>query len=241
MNKPDDKAPDDKAPDDKMASDKKASDKKPDDKMASDKGIDEKKGDNKKASDKKPDDKRPEPGAAKKSDTGLPTKSLFVDATLHAIDTLDAETVAIGLCADVRPLGGAAGYLDWRMCGRLSSYVRSGTITGAAGEKVLLPCGIGAARRVLVFGWGPKASLLDNATARFSWMVDVLNRAGTQRVAVALPEPAGILVGLVDAHLKKPLGDRLVMVFVPDPLMADAKDTRPIPAAPRAGATPAAS
>ncbi len=137
----------------------------------------------------------------------------------------------------MRPLGGAAGYLDWRMCGLLSSYLRRGTITGAAGEKVLLPCtGIAGAKRILVFGWGPKGSLLDNATARFAWMVDVLNRAGAQRVAVALPEPAGILVGLVDAHLKKPLGDRLVTVFSPDPLMADAKDTRPIPAAPRAGA-----
>ncbi len=214
---------------------------KADEKKADNKKADEKKADEKKADEKKADEKKAETQAPRKADTGLPGKSLFVDATLHVIDALDVETIAIGLCSDVRPLGGGAGYLDWRMCGRLSGYLRTGAITGAAGEKVLLPCGIAAAKRILVFGWGTKASLLDNATARFAWMVDVLNRAGAQRVAVALPEPAGILVGLVDAHLRVPMGDRLAMVFVPDPLMADAKDTRPIPAAPRAASPPAAS
>lgn len=205
----------------------KQDDKKADDKKADDKGTDDKKTDGKKV------ERRSETQPPKKGDTGLPGKRLFVDPTLHVIDTLDAETVAIGLCADVRPLAGAAGFIDWRMCGKLSELVRKGTITGKAGEKVLLPTnGMIPATRLLVFGWGPKASLLDNAVARLAWMVEVLSRAGAQRIAVALPEPAGILVGLVEEHLKKPLGERLSLVFGPDGLMTDAKDTRPIPAAP---------
>jgi hypothetical protein len=124
------------------------------------------------------------------------------------------------------------------MCGRLSELVRRGVITGKAGEKVLLPSlGTIPAQRILVFGWGEKRALLDDAAARLAWMADVLVKAGAQRVAVALPEPAGILVGLVEEHLRKPLGERLALVFNPDELMGDAKDTRPIPAAPPA-ATP---
>lgn len=178
-------------------------------------------------------ERRPDTQTPRKNDTGLPGKRLFVDPTLHVIDALDAEAVAIGLCSDVRPLAGAAGYIDWRMCGRISQLLRQGAITGIAGEKVLLPTlGMIPAGRIFVFGWGEKRGLLDNAVARLTWMADVLKQAGVERVAVALPEPAGILVGLVDEHLKKPLGDKLALVFGPDELMTDVKDTRPIPAAP---------
>lgn len=173
--------------------------------------------------------------APRKNETGLPGKRLFVDPNLHAIDALDAEAVAIGLCSDVRPLAGAAGYIDWRLCGRLSELLRKGTVTGAAGEKVLVPTlGMIPAQRIFLFGWGEKRSLLDNAVARMKWMAEVLKEAGVERVAVALPEPANILVGLVEEHLRRPLGDKLALVFGPDELMGDTKDTRPIPAAPPA-------
>lgn len=171
--------------------------------------------------------------APRKSETGLPGKRLFVDATLHAIDALDTEAVAIGLCSDVRPLAGAAGYIDWRLCGRLSDLLRKGTVTGVAGEKVLVPThGMIPAHRIFLFGWGEKRALLDNAVARMRWMAEVLTGAGVERVAVALPEPANLLVGLVEEHLRRPLGDKLAVVFGPDELMGDTKDTRPIPAAP---------
>lgn len=209
---------------------------KPDDKKADDKRLGDKRADDKKSDD------RSEPSTPRRNETAVPGKRLFVDPTLHVIDALDVETVAIGLCSDVRPLAGAAGFIDWRMCGRLSDLLRKGTVTGAAGEKVLLPTGgMIPANRILLFGWGPKAALLDNAVARLAWMVDVLKQAGAQRVAVALPEPAGILVGLVEEHLRKPLGERLSMVFGPDGLMTDGKDTRPIPVAPPAVAPPSAA
>lgn len=189
-----------------------------------------------KAPEPKTDPQAPRKGdtqAPRKSETGLPGKRLFVDATLHAIDALDAEAVAIGLCSDVRPLAGAAGYIDWRLCGRLSDLLRKGTVTGVAGEKVLVPThGMIPAHRIFLFGWGEKRALLDNAVARMRWMAEVLKEAGVERVAVALPEPANLLVGLVEEHLRRPLGDKLALVFGPDELMGDTKDTRPIPAAP---------
>ncbi|MBI1948284.1 MAG: hypothetical protein HYS27_21535 [Deltaproteobacteria bacterium] len=218
--------------------DKKADEKKPDTtKKLDEKRTDTKKLDDKRADEKKPDDKKqerkPETQTPRKNETGVPGKRLWVDPTLQAVDALDVETVAIGLCSDVRPLAGGAGFIDWRMCGGLSELLRRGTITGKAGEQVLLPTnGMIPAGRILVFGWGPKSALLDNAVARLAWMAQVLTRAGSHRIAVALPEPAGILVGLVEEHLRKPLGERLSIVFGPDALMSDAKDTRPIPAAP---------
>ncbi len=169
-------------------------------------------------------------------------RAAFVEPTLAAVDALDCESLAICICSDVRPLAGLAGYVDWRMCGRISDLLRKGVVTGASREKVLVPTqgrvgqqtGTGP-KRIFLFGWGPQKSILDGATERLAWMVDVLQTAKIERVAIALPEPAIVLMGLVDDHVRKPLGDKCAFVFGPDPILADAvtassKDTRPIPA-----------
>lgn len=169
-------------------------------------------------------------------------RAAFVEPTLAAVDALDCESLAICICSDVRPLAGLAGYVDWRMCGRISDLLRKGVVTGASREKVLVPThgrvglqtGTGP-KRIFLFGWGPQKSILDGATERLAWMVDVLQTAKIERVAIVLPEPAVVLMGLVDEHVRKPLGDKCAIVFAPDPILADvvatvSKDTRPIPA-----------
>ncbi len=171
--------------------------------------------------------------------TGKP-RAAFVEPTLQAVDQLDCEALAVGLASDVRPLAGLAGVLDWRLCGRLSQLVKQGVITGKLREQVLVPTfGLIPAKRVFLFGWGPKATLLDGATEKLAWMVDVLMAAKVERVAFALPEPAAMLLGLVDDHVRKPLGDKCGAVFAPDSLLPD-KDTRPIPM-PNLGDKPAAT
>ncbi|HEY4222113.1 MAG TPA: M17 family peptidase N-terminal domain-containing protein, partial [Myxococcota bacterium] len=136
------------------------------------------------------------------SETSKP-RVAYPEPTLQAVDQLEAEALAICLASDVRPLAGLAGVVDWRMCGRLSDLLRRGVITGAAREKVLLPTlGMIPCKRIFLFGWGPRAGLLDGATQRFAWMVDVLLQAKIDRVAVALPEPSTMLFGLVDEHLR---------------------------------------
>ena len=58
---------------------------------------------------------------------------------------------------DVRPLRGAAGLLDWRMCGRLSTMLASGKVTGAEGEQTLFPSAHRLPwRLVLALGAGPR-------------------------------------------------------------------------------------
>jgi hypothetical protein len=71
-----------------------------------------------------------------------------------------ADTIIALVPSDERPLGGDAGRIDWRLCGRISEQLSSGYATGALGEAVLLPAGrpLNAARLLLV-GLGERAQL----------------------------------------------------------------------------------
>jgi hypothetical protein len=51
------------------------------------------------------------------------------------------DLVAVYIWNNVRPLRGAAGLIDWRLSGKLSSLIQSGRLTGADGEQLLLPTG----------------------------------------------------------------------------------------------------
>ena len=85
-----------------------------------------------------------------------------LDLSLFPGDVIDApgDTFVVPLASDERPLRGDAGWLDWRVCGRISQQLRSGYATGDSGEALLLPAGppFGTAR-ILVVGAGPSASL----------------------------------------------------------------------------------
>jgi hypothetical protein len=165
------------------------------------------------------------------------SKGKLVEPSLDAVDALDCDSLVLHLTADLRPLAGLASYVDWRLCGRLSELVQRDVITGRRGEHVLLPTN-GRIRpvRIFVFGWGSHKNMLEGATDILKTSIDVITKARAERVAVALPEPASRVIGLVDEHIVKPLGDRLFCVFAPDGLLGEAKkDTRPIPAPVSAG------
>jgi hypothetical protein len=78
-----------------------------------------------------------------------------------------ADLLAIGLWSDVRPLRGAAGLLDWRLCGKLSTLIVAGKVNGAADEQTLMP---GAHRLiwklVLAVGLGPRAEFSEPKFSR---------------------------------------------------------------------------
>lgn len=88
----------------------------------------------------------------------------FVPPELSRLDEIDSEVLACSVWSDVRPSHGLAGLCDWRLGGRLSELERSGLVTGALGEVVLLP---GKPRltfdKLLVFGAGPRASFGEEA------------------------------------------------------------------------------
>ena len=145
----------------------------------------------------------------------------LTEPTLAAVDALggdDVDSVVCGLCSDVRPLGGVLAAMDWRLCGRLSTLLVQGTITGALGEKILFPTqGRLAVPRLFIAGWGPSSTTSTVGHERIKAMVEILDKAQAKRVAFALPEPAKGLNHLVD-EAEKLLGKRLVTFFGPDPI-----------------------
>jgi hypothetical protein len=100
-----------------------------------------------------------------------------------------ADAVCVPLWTDVRPLRGAAGLLDWRMCGRLSAMLASGKVTGRLGEQTLFPTASRLPwRLVLALGGGPRREFSDK---RFGdgvrQALQALRGLGARRLALALP------------------------------------------------------
>ncbi len=74
---------------------------------------------------------------------------------LAGLDSLSVDTIAVFCFSDVRPLGGVAGFVDWRVCGALSRSIESGTFSGRRGEILMLPAsGRFGVWRLFVFGLG---------------------------------------------------------------------------------------
>jgi Cytosol aminopeptidase family, N-terminal domain len=99
------------------------------------------------------------------------------------------DAICVPVWTDVRPLRGAAGLLDWRLCGRLSALLASGKVTGVEGEQTLFPSSHRLPwRLVLALGAGPRR---DFSEKRFQASVrrafDAAKGLGARRLALALP------------------------------------------------------
>jgi len=107
----------------------------------------------------------------------------------HLPDGGAPEALFLPFFSDERPLRGAAGICDWRLCGRLSRLLSSGRVTGAWGETTLFPPGrrLPFARLVL-FGLGPASSFDDaKAIEAAQRMMQVVIKMRLRRVAASLP------------------------------------------------------
>jgi Cytosol aminopeptidase family, N-terminal domain len=105
---------------------------------------------------------------------------------MHDIKDLDADAVIVGFHEDVRPLKGAAGALDWLLCGALSQLIIQNKVRGALGEVALLTSrGKIPADKIFMVGLGQRGSSLPvslRAAARAA-AVSAVN-AGVARSAV---------------------------------------------------------
>jgi hypothetical protein len=115
--------------------------------------------------------------------------TLAIELETGAIERARADLVIVSFSSNDRPLRGAAGRADWRVCGRLSQLIAAGRVGGHAGEAVLLPGGGGLrAPLLLALGSGPRASLGPAPTAAFAR--DAVGRGlalRAQTLALALP------------------------------------------------------
>jgi hypothetical protein len=119
--------------------------------------------------------------------------ALAVELETAPIERARADLAIVSFCTTDRPLRGAAGRADWRLCGRLSRLIETGRVAGHAGEAVLLPGGGGLrAPLLLALGRGPGAALGPAAAAAFAR--DAVGRGlGLRATSHALALPGGEL------------------------------------------------
>jgi hypothetical protein len=113
----------------------------------------------------------------------------FLAPELRHLDALKCEAILAPFFSDEKPLAGALGLVDWRMCGFLSSAMLRGEIRGEPGETVLVPLrprlGVD---KLFLFGLGREQDFtrdaLVPATAR---MLEVVTQAKVRTTALVLP------------------------------------------------------
>jgi hypothetical protein len=113
----------------------------------------------------------------------------FTVPELKQIDALRCEALALPLFSDERPLRGALGLVDWRMCGFVSRLRGVGRLQGAWQETVLIPARPKLTMdKLFLFGVGASAEL-DAARVRAAvdHMLDTLARARVRTTALSLP------------------------------------------------------
>lgn len=113
----------------------------------------------------------------------------FTAPELAHIDALRCEALALPLFSDERPLRGALGLVDWRMCGFVSRLRLEDRIRGDELETVLLPARPKLSMdKLFLFGMGPQAELDPERMRRaIDHMFDTLAKARVRTSALALP------------------------------------------------------
>jgi hypothetical protein len=134
-------------------------------------------------------------------------------------DEAKRDCLALPVFKDDRPLRGAAGLVDWRMCGRLSKLLKGKRASADKGETMLLPPGrrLGFTR-ILWFGLGDaKGYSEDRFRKDLAWISGVVGRAGAKDWSLQLPGRASGLIGarraveiILDEQL---LGDQTVAIL----------------------------
>jgi len=125
----------------------------------------------------------------------------FVSPDLRRLDEVSADALSLPFFSDERPLRGALGLVDWRLCGRVSDLLARGPLTGAAGETLLLPTG-GRLPMEKVFLHGLGASsrfgeeVFDAAAGR---MLETLANAHVRTSLWSLPGRSTGAIGAADA------------------------------------------
>lgn len=106
-----------------------------------------------------------------------------------SIGRAPGETLVVPIPADERPLGGDAGWVDWRLCGEISRRLAEGEVLGSPGQALLFPARPPIrAERVLVLGLGPARELAGRPLLRgFRELASRLLRLRCACALIALP------------------------------------------------------
>jgi hypothetical protein len=128
-------------------------------------------------------------------------------------DEVARDCLVLTVFKDDRPLRGAAGLADWRLCGRLSRLIRSARATGETGEALLLPPGRRLRfKRIMWFGLGDARGYSDDRFRKnVTWILDVVGKAAVTDWALQMPGRASGLIG----------ARRAIEILLEDQLLVD--------------------
>jgi hypothetical protein len=112
-------------------------------------------------------------------------------------DEVARDCLVLPVFKDDRPLRGAAGLADWRLCGRLSRLLKDHRASADAGESMLLPPGRRLKfSRLLWFGLGESKGYSDERFKKdLAWILEVVAKAGVTSWALQAPGRASGLIG----------------------------------------------
>lgn len=112
-------------------------------------------------------------------------------------DEAARDCLVLPVFKDDRPLRGAAGLADWRMCGRLSRLLKGDKATAEQGETMLLPPGRRLRfGRLLWFGLGEVKGYSDERfKTDLAWILSVVTKAGVKDWALQAPGRASGVIG----------------------------------------------
>jgi len=125
----------------------------------------------------------------------------FIAAAQRSLDELQTEVIVLPFFSDERPLRGAAGLIDWRLCGALSRKLMAGYLRGTLGEKSLVANpGKLKSECLLLIGLGESASFDQEVAAKACTMIaEALREAKVSTAALALPGRSLDLMTPLDA------------------------------------------
>jgi hypothetical protein len=136
-------------------------------------------------------------------------------------DETARDTLVVSTFIDERPLRGAAGLTDWRLCGKLSRLIKSERQSGVRGETLLFPPGKRLRfNRLIWFGLGGSPGYPEERfKADIAWMLGVAEKVGAKDLALQAPGRATGIIGARRALelLLDIVPDSLPLALIEDP------------------------
>ncbi|MCX5744973.1 MAG: hypothetical protein NT062_20995 [Proteobacteria bacterium] len=112
-------------------------------------------------------------------------------------DEVMRDCLVLPVFKDDRPLRGAAGLADWRLCGKLSTLLKANRMTGEAGETMMMPPGRKLRfARIMWFGLGEAKGYSDERYRKdVARIVEVVGKAGIPEFAMQAPGRSSGVIG----------------------------------------------
>lgn len=113
----------------------------------------------------------------------------FVAPELKLLDDISCEALAIPFFVEERPLKGAFGLLDWRLCGLLSRMMIRKRIDGSFKECILIPGRPHVAvEKLFLFGLGHEETFDEGVLETISeYILQTFTAVGVRNSAMVLP------------------------------------------------------